>query len=176
MPCPRDAARLAVTAGRLTAPALRVFSLATGHERVWDGPWVGPGYGPGAAYSSLSWDAAGQTLALITSGTGPDSGVRLLDATAPSRRLVLASPTGPEYWSGNYWRQVIMSADGQAIIAVLQLDGRLGSADRVTQKLVTFSAGTGELLHTLNHIPSGAGPDRPLCAQLASWPGSCSAS
>jgi hypothetical protein len=165
-----DAARLAVTAGRLTAPALRIFSLATGHERVWDGP-VGPGYGPGAAYGSLSWDAAGQTLALITSGIGPDSGVRLLDTTAPgsrlldSSRLVLPSPPrGPENWSGNYWRQVMISADGQTIIAVLQLDGRLGSADRVTQKLVTFSASTGELLHTLNHIPVHGGYQQVLWA------------
>jgi len=165
-----DAARLAVTAGRLTAPALRIFSLATGDERVWDGPGTGPGYGPGAAYGSLSWDAAGQTLALITSGIRPGSGVRLLDATAPSSRLldssrlVLPSPTGPEYWSGNYWRQVMISADGQAIIAVLQLDGRLGSADRVTQKLVTFSASTGELLHTLNHIPVHGGYQHVLWA------------
>lgn len=41
-----DATRLAVTAGRLMAPALHVFTLATGAGRVWDGPRVGPGFGP----------------------------------------------------------------------------------------------------------------------------------
>jgi hypothetical protein len=167
-----DAARLAVTAGWLTAPALHVFSLATGDERVWDGPGVGPGFGPGAAYGSLSWDASGQTLALITSGAQPDSGVRLLDAVAPgssllaSSRLVLPTPTGPDHWSGNYWRQVMISADGQTIIAVLQVDGQRGGgpADRVTQKLVTFSASTGELLRTLNHIPVHGGYQQVLWA------------
>jgi hypothetical protein len=167
-----DGARLAVTAGRLTAPALHVFSLATGDERVWDGPGVGPGFGPGAAYGSLSWDASGQTLALITSGAQPDSGVRLLDAVAPgssllaSSRLVLPTPTGPDHWSGNYWRQVMISADGQTIIAVLQVDGQRGGgpADRVTHKLVTFSASTGELLRTLNHIPVHAGYQQVLWA------------
>lgn len=128
-----------------------------------DGPGVGPGFGPGAAYGSLSWAADGQTLALITSGAQPGAGVRLLDAAAPgssllaSSRLVLPTPTGPDYWSGNYWRQVMISADGQTIIAVLQIDGRLGSRDPVTQKLVTFSASTGELLRTLHHIPVHGG-------------------
>jgi hypothetical protein len=165
-----DAARLAVTAGPLTAPALHVFTLATGDERVWDGPAVGPGFGPGAAHGSLSWDAAGQTLALITSGAQPHSGVRLLDTAAPgsnllaSSRLIVPTPTGPDYWSGNYWRQVMISADGHTIIAVLQIDGQRGSRDRVTQKLVTFSASTGELLRTLNHIPVHGGYQQVLWA------------
>ncbi len=167
-----DASRLAVTAGRLMAPALHVFSLATGDERVWDGPRIGPGFGPGAAYGSLSWAADGQTLTLISSGAQPDSGVRLLDAVAPgssllaSSRLVLPTPTGPDHWSGNYWRQVMISADGQTIIAVLQIDAQRagGRTAGVTQKLVTFSASTGELLRTLNHIPVHGGYQQVLWA------------
>ena len=161
-----DASRLAVTAdGRLMAPALHVFTLATGDERVWDRPRIGPGFGPGAAYGSLSWAADGQTLTLISSGGRPDSGVRLLDTATPgssllaNSRLVLPTPTGPANWSGNYWRQVMISADGQVIIAVLQVEapgtgGRMGG---VSQKLVTFSASTGTLLRTLNHIPVHGG-------------------
>ena len=38
-----DAARLAVTACPFTAPALHVFTVDTGAERVWDGPGVDPG-------------------------------------------------------------------------------------------------------------------------------------
>ncbi len=156
-----DATRLAVTAGRVQAPALHVFTMPTGAERVWDGPSVGPGFGPGAAYGSLSWAADGQTLALITSGVQPDSGVRLVDTAAPgsslldNSRLVLPTPTGPDYWSGNYWRQVMISADGQTIIAVLQIDAQRagGRTAGVTQKLATFSASTGKLQRTLNHIP-----------------------
>ncbi len=95
-----------------------------------------------------------------------------LDAVAPgssllaSSRLVLPTPTGPDHWSGNYWRQVMISADGQTIIAVLQVDGQRGGGptDRVTQKLVTFSASTGELLRTLNHIPVHGGYQQVLWA------------
>jgi hypothetical protein len=167
-----DAARLAVTAGRLMAPALHVFTLATGAGRVWDGPRVGPGFGPGAVYGSLSWAADGQTLALISAGGPPDSGVRLLDTASPgssllaNSRLVLPTPTGPANWSGNYWRQVMISADGQTIIAVIQVDPQdaTGRMAGVTQKLVTFSASTGELLRTLNHIPVHGGYQQVLWA------------
>ena len=167
-----DATRLAVTAGRLMMPALHVFTMTTGDERVWDGPRVGPGFGPGAAYGSLSWAADGQTLALITSGVQPYSGVRLLDTVAPgsslldNSRLALPTPTAPDYWSGNYWRQVMISADGQTIIAVLQIDAQRagGRTASVTQKLVTFSASTGELLRTLNHIPVHGGYQHVLWA------------
>ena len=150
-----DATRLAATIGPFVAPALHVFSLATGAERVWEGSRVGPAFGPGAAYGSLSWAADGRTLALICSG------VRLLDSDAAgsdllaNSRLVLPTPTGPVNYTGNYWRQVMVSADGQTIIAVLQIkapDVR-GRRAAVTQKLATFSARTGELLRTLDWIP-----------------------
>lgn len=173
-----DAAMLAVTAGRFEAPALQVFTVATGTERMWDGPRVGPGFGPGAVHGSLSWAADGRTLALISSGGQPDSGVRLLDTAAPgssllaNSRLVLPTPTGPANWSGNYWRQVMISADGQVIIAVLQVDaqdatGRMGG---VSQKLVTFSAMTGALLRTLNHIPVHGGYQQVLWASPSAQP------
>ena len=96
-----DATRLAVTAGPFTAAALHVFTLASGAERVWDGPKVGPAFGPGAMHGSLSWAADGRTLALISFGAEPwENGVRLLDTTAPgdsllaNSQLVLAHPHG----------------------------------------------------------------------------------
>ncbi len=160
-----DAARLAVTAGPFAAPALHVFTVATGAERVWDGPRVGPGYGPGAVHGSLSWTADGRTLALIRSGGPPDSGVRLLDTAAPgssllaSSRLVVPTPTDPANWSDNYWRQAMISADGQVIIAVIQIDTKDATQQMggISQKLVTFSAETGTLLRTLNHILARGG-------------------
>jgi hypothetical protein len=157
-----DASRLAVNAGPFAAPTLRVFTLATGAERVWGGPRVGPAFGPGAMHGSLSWTADGRTLALTSFGAEPlENGVRLLDTAAPGRgllassRLVLPTPTGLANPTGNYWRQVMISPDGQTIIAVLQIheyDAGGGMGD-VTQKLVTFSASTGALLRTLNSIP-----------------------
>src|SRR5260370_36555554 len=69
---------LGFCAGPIMAPALHVFTVATGAERVWGGPGVGPGFGPGAVHGSLSWTADGRTLALIRSGGPPDSGARRL--------------------------------------------------------------------------------------------------
>ena len=147
------------------APALHVFTVATGAERVWDGPRVGPGFGPGAVHGSLSWTADRPYPGADQLRGPPDSGVRLLDTAAPgssllaSSGLVVPTPTGPANWSGNYWRQAMISADGQVIIAVIQVDApdtsqRMGG---VSQKLVTFSADTGTLLRTLNHIPAHGG-------------------
>jgi hypothetical protein len=170
-----DAARLAVTAGPFAAPALHVFTMATGAERVWDGPRVGPGFGPGAVHGSLSWTADGRTLALITSGGPPDSGVRLLHTAAPgtsllaSSRLVVPTPTDPANWSDNYWRQAMISADGQVIIAVIQIDTQDATQQMggISQKLVTFSAETGTLLRTLNHILARGGYQQVLWASAS---------
>jgi hypothetical protein len=162
-----DASRLAVTVGPFPgATGLHVFTLATGVRRVWDGPAVGPAFGPGAVHGCLSWAADGHTLALISSGApSPDRGVRLLDTAAPgssllaSSRLVLPTPAGPENSSGNYWRQVLISAGSQVIIAVIQVEAHhaSGRMPGVTQKLVTFSATTGTLLRELNHLPVHSG-------------------
>ena len=161
-----DAARLAATVGPFPeAAGLHVFTLATGAGRRWDGPRVGPAFGPGAVHGCLSWAADGHTLALITSGAPPDRGVRLLDTAAPgssllaASRLVLPTPAGPVNLSGNYWRQVLISADGQVIIAVTQIGAHhpSGRVPGVTQKLVTFSASTGTLLRELNHLPVHGG-------------------
>lgn len=158
-----DASRLAVTAGPMWGPALHVFTLAAGAGRAWRETGVGSGLGPGAVRGSLSWAADGRTLALLA-----DPGVRLLDTTAPgpsllaNSRPVLATPD-----SGYpYWRQVMITPDGQSIIAVIQInevdaDGQLTD---VTQQLVVFSASTGERLRTLNHIPVHAGYEMVLWA------------
>ncbi len=157
-----DATKLAVTGGPLFAPALHVFTLATGAERVWTGASVGPGFGPGAMEGSLSWAADGRTLALISSG------VRLLNTAAPgasllaNSRLVVPTPAGP----GPYWRQVMISPDGRTIVAVIEMTAprRSGRGVDVSQKLVTFSARTGKLLHTLNRMPVYGGYEQILWA------------
>jgi hypothetical protein len=60
---------------------------------------------------------------------------------------------------GSSWRQVLISADGQVIIAGIQVEAHHagGRMPGVTQKLVTFSAKTGTLLRELNHLPAHGG-------------------
>ena len=57
------------------------------------------------------------------------------------------------------WRQVRISADGQTIIAVIQVEAQhtSGHTGGITQKRLTLSASTGALLRTLNHIPVHGG-------------------
>ena len=131
---------------------------------------VGPGFGPGAAYGSLSWDASGQTLALITSGPSWTPGCACWTPWRPAQpagqhRLVLPTPTGPELVG-----QLLAPGDDQRRRpdhhrrSPGRRAARRRPRDRVTQKLVTFSASTGELLHTLNHIPVHGGYQQVLWA------------
>ena len=66
----------------------------------------------------------------------------------------------------------MISADGQTIIAVIQVEAQhaSGHTGGVTQKLLTFSASTGALLRTLNHIPVHGGYQQVLWASPSAQP------
>lgn len=150
-----DGTKLAIAEALIGAPpALHVVTLATGAERVWAATTGGPTFGPGTTGESLSWAGDGRTLAFAGSGTS----VRLLDSAAASSsllassRLVVSAPGGD---LSPYWQQVMITGDGQTIIAVIEIvaEGKNKHVSSVRQELVTFSARTGELLRVLNRIP-----------------------
>jgi hypothetical protein len=136
-----------ITPGPGFGALLHVFNLSTGADRTWTPEGVGTGLGPGMQ-GSLSWTADGRNLAFIWTGTG-GNGVRLLNTTLAGSNLlansrpVVQSPAPPF----PYWRQALITPDGHAIIAVLEVP-----TNPVTQKLVEFSAQTGESLLLLNDI------------------------
>jgi hypothetical protein len=143
-----DGTKLAIAEALIGAPpALHVVTLATGAERVWAATTGGPTFGPGTTGEPLSWAQDERTLAFVSAGTQ----VRLLNTAAAgsslpaSSRLVVSAPPGD---LAPYWQQVMITGDGQTIIAVIEID-----AKAVRQELVTFSARTGKLLHVLNLIP-----------------------
>ena len=165
-----DATRLAVTAG--LAHSASVAHLLSGHR---------PRAGMGRACRSRLRPGRRVRLAVVGRGRadpGADhlrdrpglrgapaghhgTGSRLLD----SSRLVLPTPEGP----GKLVGQLLAPGHDQR----RRPDHHRRSParwpapaapDRVTQKLVTFSASTGELLHTLNHIPVHGGYQQVLWA------------
>lgn len=149
-----DGGKLAIAESLIGAPpALHVITLATGAQRVWAATIGGPTFGPGTTGEPLSWAQDDRTLAFVLAGTQ----VRLLDTAAASSslassRLAVSLPAGD---SSPYWQQVMITGDGQTIIAVIGIvaEGKNGHGSGVRQELVTFSARTGKLLHVLNQIP-----------------------
>ena len=151
----------------LDTRGIHVFDLATGAERTWDIPVPGSAHrgtlgflalSAGAANSMLAW-AGDHTLAFAyygghrRGGASSGTGVRFLNIRAPGTnpladsRLVVPQPkNSPDL--GGYWRAILPTPDGRRVVAVLErTNGRL------SQKLVEFSAGTGQVLRVLNHIP-----------------------
>jgi hypothetical protein len=155
-----DGSKLAVAEGDIgAAPAVHVVTLATGAERAWAAAPGGPTFGPGTTGEPLSWAQDGRTVAFVSSGTA----VRLLNTAAAgssllaSSRLVVSAPKGNLF---PYWDQVIITPDGQTIIAVIEIvaEAKNGHGATVRQELVTFSARTGKLLHVLARIPVYGNP------------------
>ena len=155
-----DGSKLAVSEGDIgAAPAVHVVTLATGTERAWAAAPGGPTFGPGTTGEPLSWARDGRIVAFVSSGTA----VRLLNTAAAgssllaSSRLVVSAPKGDLF---PYWDQVIITPDGQTIIAVIEIvaEAKKGHGVTVRQELVTFSAGTGKLLHVLARIPVYGNP------------------
>jgi len=142
-------------------PALHVVTMATGAERVWAATTGGPTFGPGTTGEPLSWAQDGRTLAFVLAGTS----VRLLDTAAAgssllaSSRLAVSAPTGSPLAG---WGQVMITPDGQTIVAVIGSGTRPGATGG--QEIVTFSARTGELLHVLNQVPVYGNSERVLWA------------
>lgn len=162
-----DATKLAIAEVYPIAapPAIHVVTLATGAERVWAATTGGPTFGPGTTGEPLSWAQDGRTVAFISAGTQ----VRLLDTAAAGSsllagsRLVVSAPPGNLSPS---WQQVMITPDGQTIIAVIldAAEGANGPGRSARQELVTFSARTGKLLHVLNRIPVYGNPEQVLWA------------
>jgi hypothetical protein len=153
-----DGTSLAASIGTLFASKLYVFGLATGHQRVWS--WSRcPGcstnsigsQGPGL----LSWTGDGRQVAFVFMGAGASEGqVRLLDTGAPGTSLVADSRaiiTAPD-GSDTYWRQMVVTPDGQTILAVREL---AANGQPVRQQLVRYSVATGQLTAIGNQPPIG---------------------
>ena len=141
-------------------PALHVVTLATGAERVWAATTGGPTFGPGTTGEPLSWAGDGRTLAFVLAGTS----VRLVDTAAASSSLLASSRLAIPAPPGNPpsgWGQVMITPDGQTILAVIGSGAQPGAA---RQELVTFSARTGQQLHVLNRIPVYGNSERVLWA------------
>jgi hypothetical protein len=154
----------------LGMPGIQVFNLATGAERTWRDYLHGKGavvhgkrrwlymsgyaaLGAGATNAMLAWGGT-HTLAFVLYGPpGSGGGVRLLDTRARGTdllvdtRLLVAQPK-KIIDPGSYWRQVLPTVTGSGVFVVLELGGH-----RLSQKLVEFSASTGQVLRVLNHIP-----------------------
>jgi hypothetical protein len=88
-------------------------------------------------------------------GLGPVSG-----------RAIRVGPPQCDFVDLADWRRVMISTDGQTIIAVIRVEAQhaSGHTGGVTQKLLTFSASAGALLRTLNHIPVHGGYQQVLWA------------
>jgi hypothetical protein len=138
----------AITPNVTDEAVLHIFNLSTGADRTWTGEGVGTGTGPGLQ-GSLSWTADSQNLAFIWNGIS-GQGVRLLNTTLAGSNLLanshLVVPSASTS-SFPYWRQALITPDGNTIIAVLEVP-----TNPVTQKLAEFSAQTGKLLRVLNDI------------------------
>ncbi len=159
-------------AADIGAPLFRsqlfVFNLATGDERVWSfktctqcGPSSGGlGFG-GVNADALSWTADGRRIAFVGPGSGQGT-VRLLDITKPGSNLltnsrpVVGSPSG----TGPYWRGALVTPDGRTVIVVEEI--AIDGDPVVRQRLVTFSAATGQATRTLNDLRVVSGYEQVL--------------
>jgi hypothetical protein len=152
----------------LDSAGVHVFNLATGAERSWWIPLRGGRYrlsllgyfglGAGATNAMLTW-ASDHVVAFVSfraptlAGTMTGRGVRFLDTRAAGTNLLVDSRLvvpQPRYTAGPapYWRQALPTADGRGVLAVVEL-----TRGRLSQKLVEFSASTGQVIDVLNHIP-----------------------
>ncbi|HKA98670.1 MAG TPA: hypothetical protein VKD66_20575 [Streptosporangiaceae bacterium] len=143
-------------------PAIHVFSLPTGTERVWTWPGGGPiTNNAGDNGEVLSWTADGRTLAFQQSVPGNDIHLRLLDTTTPggslraASRLLLSWPGDGATWhyvNGKisnvlFGFSAIVTPDGSKIVAatVSETKHPLSSELAFTE----FSATTGKVVKVL---------------------------
>jgi hypothetical protein len=163
-----DGSKLAVALRDASAggPAIQVFDVATGSERVWRWPGGGPvTNNAGGEGAVLSWAADDRTLAFQQWVTGNIIHVRLLDTTAPggslqaASRLVLRWPGDGATWHYVHGKisnvlfgfSAIITPDGSKIVAATEDLTRhpLSSALAFTE----FSAATGRAVKALGRWP-----------------------
>ena len=147
---------------------LIVFNLATGTERTWSlencshclPSSGGLGFG-GLNVDALSWTSDGKQVAFVGPGSGQGP-VRLLDVSKPGSNLltnsrpVVGSPGG----SGPYWRGALVTPDGRSVIVVEEI--AIDRVPVVRQRLVMFSAATGQVRKTLNDLRVVSGYEQVL--------------
>ncbi len=136
---------------------LRVFDLATGNARVWNGgAAVNFGFG-GTNPDVLSWTADGKHVAFVGSAAFPTpSEVRLLDVTAPGPDLLANSKPVCEWAAlgggGTFfpmWRGVKVTPDGRTVLITEEWASGTAPA-RAYDQLLKCSAATGQVTTVLN--------------------------
>jgi hypothetical protein len=160
-----DGTRLAVASRDASAggPAIHVFSLANGSQRVWTWPQGGPiTNNAGNNGEVLSWTADGRTMAFQQWAAGNIIDLRLLDTTAPggslqaASRLLLRWPGDGATWHFVHGKisnvlfgpSAVITPDGTKIVAatVSETKHPLSSELAFTE----FSAATGKAVDVLS--------------------------
>jgi hypothetical protein len=163
-----DGSRLAVALrdASVGGPAIQVFDVATGSERVWRWPGGGPvTNNAGGEGEVLSWAADDRTLAFQQWVTGEIIHLRLLDTTAPgtslraASRLLLTWPGDGATWHYVHGKishvlfgfSAIITPDGSKIVAATEdlTMHPLSSELAFTE----FSAATGKVVKVLGRWP-----------------------
>jgi hypothetical protein len=163
-----DGSKLAVALGdsSVGGPAVQVFDVATGSERVWRWPGGGPvTNNAGGEGEVLSWAADNRTLAFQQWVTGNIIHLRLLDTTAPgtslraASRLLLTWPGDGATWHYVHGKisnvlfgfSAIITPDGSKIVAATEdlTKHPLSSELAFTE----FSAATGKVVKVLGRWP-----------------------
>jgi hypothetical protein len=162
-----DGTRLAVASRDASAggPAIQVFSVATGSQRVWTWPRGGPITNNAGNGEVLSWTADGRTVAFQQWEAGNIIDLRLLDTAAPggslqaASRLLLRWPGDGATWHFVHGKisnvlfgpSAIITPDGTKIVAatVSETKHPLSSELAFTE----FSAATGKAVNVLGRWP-----------------------
>jgi len=142
-------------------PAIHVFSLPTGTERVWTWPGGGPiTNNAGGNGEVLSWTADGRTLA-FQQWVGNSINVRLLDTTTPGGSLQSGSRLALQ-WKGDAETLHFVRGRASSVIfgfsAIITPDGSKIAAATVSETrhplsselaFTEFSATTGKVVRVL---------------------------
>jgi len=147
-------------------PAIQVFDVATGSERVWRWPGGGPvTNNAGGEGEVLSWAADGRTLAFQQWVTGNIIHLRLLDTAAPggslraASRLLLTWPGDGATWHYVHGKisnvlfgfSAIITGDGSKIVAATEDLAKHPLSSELA--FTEFSAATGKVVRVLGRWP-----------------------
>ena len=147
--------QLAVAIGPDAKQEVQVVDLATGAQHAWAGLPQCTGcavteFGPASGSGRLSWSADERTLAVAGAGS-----VRLLNTAAPGADLIADSRplSGPLIKAFAAWRQVVLTPDQQALVAVREITTKRRRGAAISQELIRLSAATGRPTAVLNALP-----------------------
>jgi len=147
--------QLAVAMGPDAKQEVQVVDLATGAQHAWAGLPQCTGcavteFGPASGNGRLSWSADERTLAVAGAGS-----VRLLNTAAPGADLIADSRplSGPLIKAFAAWRQVVLTPDQQALVAVREITTKRRRGATISQELIRLSPATGRPTAVLNALP-----------------------